>query len=422
MNKSLGLLSFRGLDAFLFSMRGQSRGLRAVYERGLAKDLYHRRMLLGADPVISRSALPNWHYPSEISALKNRLDLPHLDSDLLVQSLTNASFFERSDISEGAKLAQPSNESEGFDASEYESNASMVSNGMQKLESLTLAFLRCHWPLAPEEFICMVASLLLSDESLQRLANSLSLNHLVRTGEFPPTKETLSDAIYALVDILDAREAQHFVVRFVMPYLVELDLEDVMPFRNPLPILVNYLNSRKVKFLGTGQKDGFKSQGQLLVEPRLLYSNGASTAMPCYVVGIYVDQKLIGESPGEKVCIAMDLAAQDALLKLWKVSNRNRVFPFKDIDSISSVFQHRANKQNHSIKDICEDSTDLHLLTEEQLRFEPMDVEEEAYRYVKDIKPVVGLPHRKLLNHKFSRGSKTANTQRKLVKPLVRNI
>jgi hypothetical protein len=41
-------------------------------------------------------------------------------------------------------------------------------------------------------------------------------------------------------------QAQHFMLRFVMPRLVELDLEDVMPFRNPLPILVDYLNSSKV--------------------------------------------------------------------------------------------------------------------------------------------------------------------------------
>ncbi|KAF8356891.1 hypothetical protein PRIPAC_91886 [Pristionchus pacificus] len=36
------------------------RFVRARWERTYLKDLYHRR-ILGADPVISRSAYPNWY-------------------------------------------------------------------------------------------------------------------------------------------------------------------------------------------------------------------------------------------------------------------------------------------------------------------------------------------------------------------------
>uniref|UniRef100_A0A914DHG3 Uncharacterized protein n=1 Tax=Acrobeloides nanus TaxID=290746 RepID=A0A914DHG3_9BILA len=35
------------------------RLIRTRWERGYLKDLYHRRALIGADPVISRSAQPN---------------------------------------------------------------------------------------------------------------------------------------------------------------------------------------------------------------------------------------------------------------------------------------------------------------------------------------------------------------------------
>lgn len=140
------------------------------------------------------------------------------------------------------------------------------------------------------------------------------------------------------------------------------------------------------------------------------------------MVGIFADGKLIGESPGEKLCIAVDLAAQDALLKLWNISTRARVFPFKKVSSFSEVFQRLATNQNHSISDVCDSSTDLRLLTEEQLNFDPMNVEEEANKYMREIKQVIGLPYRKRLHHKFSRGSKTANTLKKLVKPLARNI
>ncbi|VDK66104.1 unnamed protein product [Cylicostephanus goldi] len=37
------------------------RFIRARWERGYYKDLYHRRQLLGADPFIHRSSYPNWY-------------------------------------------------------------------------------------------------------------------------------------------------------------------------------------------------------------------------------------------------------------------------------------------------------------------------------------------------------------------------
>ncbi|GMT19043.1 hypothetical protein PFISCL1PPCAC_10340, partial [Pristionchus fissidentatus] len=55
------------------------RFVRARWERTYLKDLYHRRTLLGADPVISRSAYPNWvrsHHTSAFqwTAIKSDVD------------------------------------------------------------------------------------------------------------------------------------------------------------------------------------------------------------------------------------------------------------------------------------------------------------------------------------------------------------
>lgn len=36
------------------------RFIRARWERYYLKDMYHRRVLLGADPLLGRSAYPNW--------------------------------------------------------------------------------------------------------------------------------------------------------------------------------------------------------------------------------------------------------------------------------------------------------------------------------------------------------------------------
>jgi hypothetical protein len=58
-------------------------------------------------------------------------------------------------------------------------------------------------------------------------------------------------------------------------------------------------------------------------------------------------------APGEKVCIAVDLAAQRALLDLWGVSNHKLAFPFKNISVFSDAFKQHAVDQNHSIGDVC---------------------------------------------------------------------
>lgn len=148
-------------------------------------------------------------------------------------------------------------------------------------ECLSLSFLRHHWPQAPEEFICrVVAQHLLSDETLVELANSLGLNNLVRTKEFPPVNTTLINSVYALVGTLELNKAQNFVLRFIMPKLYDVELEDVLPFRYPLPIICEYMKQWK---------------NCTDVEPRQIFASGIESAIPIYLAGIYADKKLIGE-------------------------------------------------------------------------------------------------------------------------------
>ena len=48
------------------------RGLRKYYERGMLKDLYHRRILAGAEPLSHRAFLPNWYVFLFKIPLKNK--------------------------------------------------------------------------------------------------------------------------------------------------------------------------------------------------------------------------------------------------------------------------------------------------------------------------------------------------------------
>jgi hypothetical protein len=112
----------------------------------------------------------------------------------------------------------------------------------------------------------------------------------------------------------------------------------------------------------------------------VIASGGLSTAMPFYQVAIYADRdRIIGEckqssyffpsiiplstssiyknfiyflAAGEELWVALDLAAQNALLSLWRVTDEPRVFPYKLEEVYASRFE-RAQRQNHSIGDIC---------------------------------------------------------------------
>jgi len=83
---------------------------------------------------------------------------------------------------------------------------------------------------------------LASNEVLAQIINHLGIQHLVRTGEFPPSEETLQTALLALLASIDVTKARNFIRNFVLPRLCEVPIEDVIPFRQPFKILQDYMN------------------------------------------------------------------------------------------------------------------------------------------------------------------------------------
>jgi len=374
------------------------RNVRAYWERNYLKDLYHRRQLIGADPVISRSAYPNWNYPSEISALKHRIGSPEYDTRLLVQALTNPSFYERADILSDASIPHPSREDEIEGTT---SNSDFVDKGEHRILWQLSSILRHRWPKAPEEFIQAVVQKLTDPALLVTAAERLGLHQLIRTAEFPPTPETNVDALKALVGALNAGRVHSFVCDFILPAISDLVLEDTLPFREPLPILEDYL----------------KAQGKSEIEPRILHSSGLDSFMPLYVVGIFADKKLVGQSPGERLSIAVDLAAQDGLLKTWNVRWNEQSFNFNNSE-IPNSFE----KPNHHLASIVKKNRDTSVLSWHELILEPIDKVAVTDHYNEVIRPEIGSALRRRSRHKFSRGSLAKRSFRYLVKPRSYNI
>ncbi|KAI6230764.1 39S ribosomal protein L44, mitochondrial [Aphelenchoides fujianensis] len=376
------------------------RQFRAVWQRGYLKDLYHRRQLAGADPLVARSAFPNWHYPSEIAALKHRINALDLRDDQLVQALTNPTFFDRLDNLEGSSNPVPSREEVVGD--EKHSNIQFINKGSHRIKWQLSAILRHRWPKAPEEFVQAIVGRLSDLAALEPVAEQLGLRHVVRTSEFPVTADSMVDALKAMVGVLSPQRVHRFVCEFILPPIGSLPLEDVLPFREPLPILEDYL----------------RKAGKRTVEARLLHSSGGESAIPLYVVGIFADERLVGKSPGERISIAVDLAAQDALLKAWDVRPAEQSFCFVQDDLRWNEFE----KPNHHIWDVVQKNRDTSLLTAEELAEPPLDPVQVADHYRQAILPEVGIPLRRHARHKFSRGSLAKRSFRYLAKPKVYTV
>lgn len=98
--------------------------------------------------------------------------------------------------------------------------------------------------------------------------------------------------------------------------------------------------------------DLLKSDGVNDIEPRLLRSSGENSAEPLYVVAIYADkQRVVGQSAGESLTIAVDMAAREALLRLWDITS-DRVLFFGD--RAASVPLQEYSQPNFRLEKKCE--------------------------------------------------------------------
>ncbi|EFO21321.1 hypothetical protein LOAG_07168 [Loa loa] len=375
------------------------RYIRARWERPYLKDLYHRRMLAGADPILSRSAYPNWDYDSEIYAFGHRIGAPETDKNVLIQALTDNSFYQRADIAEESANAQPSKQ-ESYEMKEH--NEQLIQLGSELLWKSTCAYLRYGLPHAPEELISSLALKLISDEQIATLATYLGINNLIRTAEFPPSNASLCNAFKALIATLPYQRAIALIRNVIMAQLVDLDIEEVFPLAEPLAVL------RFVIFSSTGME----------VEPRLLRSAGEISAEPIFIAGIYANKRLIGQGPGETISIAVDMAAMNALMRCWGVT-ADKKFPFNELDSLEDL--ERFDEPHYSLREICGPSFVLKFVDLEE-EHEPINVKDVALRYKKEIESVIGIPLRRRLRHKFSRGTFGKRSFRYINKPKICQI
>ncbi|KDR19986.1 39S ribosomal protein L44, mitochondrial [Zootermopsis nevadensis] len=301
------------------------------YKRWLAptlKELKRRKMKMGPEPPTRRSAFLEWNYHAELFAFGKRLG-EEFRKDLLQRAFTHRSYIVQEEMRqkevgiEDPKLS-------------LEDNQEFIRRG----ETLMSEYLKCHLRVAlprfPEEGICAVHGYLMTDKTLAHVSRHLGTKDIILSSDFPVEEVTLATTLKALVGALaessGAVRAREFVRDFILTQLAGRDINEFWEIKDPMRTLADIL----------------KRDGRGEPEPRLINESGRNTILATYQVAVYSDKQFIGLGYGESISIAVEMAAHDALKRLFHTTENMKPIPFTvDVRSMS----YDESKWNTSVND-----------------------------------------------------------------------
>lgn len=271
-----------------------------------------RRKIAGPPPKVHRSMWQEWNRTAEIYAFGKRLNEEFKD-ETLEMAFTHQSYIEKEE-KKRENLEIPLQ-----DASlKLLDNSVLISEGTIIMTRYILAYLRHVFPFLPEEGICVLHDYLMSDDVLSHISFNIGTEELILCEEDSPSKKTLANTLKAIIGAIqrdqNLHKAEIFVQDFVLTQLIGKDIQDLWEIPNPMIILSSIL-----------EREESKSP-----EPRLLWKAGTNTILAAYYVGIYFNKVLLGKGPGETIQEAVDVAARDALNKMFQIEPGSFCLPFGD--------------------------------------------------------------------------------------------
>lgn len=282
------------------------------YKRSLPPmlmEMKRRRKKAGPEPLRHRSVWVEWNYDTELFSFAKRLNEEWSDATLRT-AFVQESFVEREE-----------KHRKELGMAQEETTLSLVPNtelsrlGAEFCESYVEDYLALAYPSVPSEGLNAIKGYLLSNEVLSHVSKNIGTADLILCADFPPEQTTLSNVLVALIGglVRDCGEhrAQLFVQDFVLTQLVGKDANELWDVDRPQERLAAVLVER----------------GRGPAEPRLLWESGRTTLEASFCVGLYSDKQLLGYSVGESLDVAQEMAARDALRKLFGLEQSRRVLP-----------------------------------------------------------------------------------------------
>lgn len=255
-----------------------------------------------------RSRMTEWNYSAELYAFGARLG-ETFDEHLLREAFTSPEYI----ATESAKRKEMGVDEANLELSNYRNLASI---GEQIIAEYSSAFIRYSLPHFPEEGVKAIRDYLISEEVLSHVCMHLGTRDLMLHPEYPAPKQVFADVLKAIVGAISKSanqiRAEQFVQDLILVQLIGKDVNELWDVVDPMGQLASILARE-----GRGEP-----------EPRLLRKTGQNTIMACYEVGIYLNKKLIGRGPGETVEAAQEMAARDAIRRLFATRENMAPMPF----------------------------------------------------------------------------------------------
>ncbi|CAF3943488.1 unnamed protein product [Rotaria magnacalcarata] len=131
-----------------------------------------------------------------------------------------------------------------------------------------------------------------------------------------PRPTMLTNALFAFIGSINENtgrsRADVFVADFILTHLVGKDINEIWQVKNPMGLLTKVL----------------EENGRQAPESRLIWATGVSSVLSTYVVGVYSNKEFLGKSAGATVSIAEEMAARDALRRLFETDEKRAQIPF----------------------------------------------------------------------------------------------
>jgi len=260
----------------------------------------------GQVPIPRRSSFTDWNYQAELIAIQARLG-EQFDKVLLARAFVMESH---------VKLEIKKQEELGVEVKTgLVDNSELARAGLEVINRALLMWLRGALPLLPEEGIEAVKTFLTREMMLADVAFHLGLRELVLSEEYPPSASTLAQTLQALIGALahtDSARADKFVTDIIATQIAGKDINEIWSLTDPMKTLTNILTS----------------SGLPPPESRLLWQTGPATILSSHMVGVFCDKEIIGQSPGETVEIAEEMAARDALRNIFNTAEASAPLSF----------------------------------------------------------------------------------------------
>lgn len=268
-----------------------------------------RENKLGGKKTNPRNTFLEWNLEAELYAFGKRLN-EDFDSNLLLQAFTDRSYV----IKEEMKQKEMEIEIKMKD------NRELAEQGEKFLNEYIQVYLETVLPKFPLEGIVGIRRYLTSEDLLAHVSLHIGTKDIILAAEYPVDNFTLANTFKAIVGALlnssgDERTA-HFVRDFVITQLQGKDVNEYWHIEDPWAMLT-----------------GLLEKNQTTVEPRLIGEAGKGTLLACYRVGLYIEKRMISTGFGESIAIAKEMAAREALKKLFGTEDHMKPINFK-IDGI----------------------------------------------------------------------------------------